>query len=69
MSNDKYLAAEIARLRKALEQLRQEHYHNDADPWYSCPASGKCENEMDGNECNCGADASNAIIDAALGNK
>lgn len=61
--------AECERLREALESLRSTHYECD-DPWYSCPKSeGGCANDGQGDECNCGADARNAIIDAALARK
>lgn len=48
-----------------LEQLRREHL-SVPDCWYSCPKSGDCCNEAEGDECNCGADAHNALIDALL---
>jgi hypothetical protein len=58
--------AEIAQLREALEASRMPHYTCD-DKWYSCPkAPDGCLDRSEGSECNCGADAHNARIDAAL---
>ena len=45
----------IERLRKPVSHLECE------DCWYSCPKSGKCCNDNEGPECNCGADAENAL--------
>lgn len=54
------------RLRKALEQCRQTHTIC-TDGWFSCPKSEEgCLDERKGDDCTCGADATNAIIDAAL---
>lgn len=49
-----------------LSALHREHFVNDEDCWYSCPASGQCCNDELGNECNCGANERNAVLDAAL---
>lgn len=49
-----------------LEKLRRRHFICD-DPWYSCPQSEDgCANDMAGDECNCGADAYNAILDGII---
>ena len=58
-----------ARLAEAVDLLRhskREHYYCD-DCWYSCPKAkdGTC-NDGKGDECDCGADAFNATIDAFL---
>jgi YHS domain-containing protein len=56
----------IEQMRDALKALKQQHYVNDDDNWYSCPASGLCSNDNAGTDCNCGADYVNSIIEAAL---
>lgn len=56
----------IEQLKKALESAKLQHYVNDDDNWYSCPASGLCSNDSAGTDCNCGADYVNSIIEAAL---
>ena len=49
-----------------ISSLRQRHYECD-DCWYSCPKSEDgCCNEGSGDECNCGADATNESLDALL---
>lgn len=46
-----------------LERLRLTHYICE-DCWYSCPKSTEgCCDDNQGSECNCGADAHNAILD------
>jgi len=41
------------------------HYHCE-DPFYSCPKTGKCENENeDADYCNCGTDDIKALLDEA----
>lgn len=58
--------AECERLREALESLRSRHYECE-DRWYSCPESEDgCADDRQGDECNCGANRRNEIIDAAL---
>jgi hypothetical protein len=67
----------FAELRALLADSRREHYHCD-DSWYCC---GKCDHPDHDGEfpsshdgearrtagvCNCGADAWNARVDAAL---
>lgn len=51
---------------EALKAARRWHYSCE-DAWYSCPKSeGGCANEYAGTECSCGADKTNASIDAAI---
>jgi len=51
----------------ALEKFgKSEHYYCE-DSWYSCPkAEGGCADESKGDNCNCGADAHNEAVAAAL---
>jgi len=50
-----------------LERLRRSHTICD-DSYYSCPkAEGGCANEMEGDECNCGADKHNERLDRIIG--
>lgn len=49
-----------------LEKLRQHHVYCE-DCWYSCPkAEDSCCDDRQGNECNCGADEHNAILDGII---
>ncbi len=49
-----------------LGKLRRSHYDCE-DCWYSCPKSEDgCCNSGKGNECDCGADNYNAIIDRII---
>lgn len=51
----------------ALVAAKIDHLVVDDDCWMSCPKSGQCCNDtIPQNLCNCGADAHNARIDAAL---
>ena len=51
---------------EALESSRQTHHYCE-DTWYSCPKHEEgCANEAEGDECNCGAEEVNAVIDAAI---
>lgn len=54
------------RLLTILQKLKTKHYECD-DCYYSCP---KCEegccNEYAEDECNCGADEQNALVDEAI---
>lgn len=56
--------------RNELEKLRIAHYSCE-DNWYSCPKSedGCCNDMWPKDECNCGADKHNAILETALGEK
>ena len=48
---------------KELEELRRTHFTCE-DCWYSCPKSKDgCCNDWEGDECNCGADKENEILD------
>jgi hypothetical protein len=54
------------KMRDVLASLRRGH-DTCEDSWYSCPKSPDgCANDGAGDDCNCGADAHNAIIDNAL---
>lgn len=63
-------AEALERYKAALEGSRWSHRIVDDDPWYSCPravwADGTSAYAGSDDECNCGADKANAIIDAAL---
>ena len=60
--------AGAGRMRAALEAAKLPHYVCEDDCWYSCPKSGECcDDTADQTKCNCGADAHNAKIDAAIG--
>ena len=51
---------------KELERLRRNHKYCE-DNWYSCPkAEDGCCDESEGDECNCGADRYNAILDSII---
>ena len=59
-------------IRKKLLLLQDMCYrHHDfcEDSWYSCPkAEGGCANEdYEEDECNCGADRHNKILDDTIG--
>jgi hypothetical protein len=56
--------------RSELEKLRIAHYSCE-DSWHSCPKSedGCCNDMWSKDECNCGADKHNAIIETALEKK
>lgn len=66
-ASDDYKGAveRIMQLETALRSVKRSH-HICEDCWYSCPASGECCNDNEGNECNCGADRHNAAIDTAI---
>ena len=50
----------------ALENNKPNHFYCE-DTWYSCPKHGDgCANELEGDECNCGADEINAEFDKAI---
>ena len=51
---------------EALKASRRSHHYCE-DTWYSCPKhEDGCANELDGDECNCGADEENEKIDKAI---
>ena len=59
--------ARRAGLRVVLEQLRRPHLVVEGDCWFSCPKSGECCNDSRADApCDCGADATNTLIAAAL---
>lgn len=64
--------ARIASYEQVLHAVRREHLITE-DCWYTCPAAkyeygawASCNEDSDRHECNCGADAINAMIDAVL---
>lgn len=49
-----------------LDRLRRQHYECE-DCWYSCPKSEDgCCDENRGDDCTCGADTHNALIDVLV---
>lgn len=52
-------------LLSVLNKLRIDHYQCE-DGYYSCPKSGDCPNSNPNDDCNCGADDHNAVIDATI---
>ena len=50
-----------------LRRLRRPH-RDVEDCWYSCPKSegGCCNDAIPADECDCGADTLNALVDALL---
>lgn len=47
-------------------ECREQHYEC-YDMFYNCPKSPDgCSNDSAGNECNCGADYKNEVIDALI---
>jgi hypothetical protein len=60
MTDYKALCAELAALAK------RNHYYCE-DSWHSCPkAEDGCADDSQADQCNCGADAHNAKVDALL---
>ena len=58
--------ATVEQALEALEASRRSHYYCE-DTWYSCPKhEDGCSNEMEGDECNCGADEANEKIDQSI---
>jgi len=56
----------VRELVDSLEKCKQGHYECE-DCWYSCPKSEEgCCDDRGGEECNCGADKLNVLIDAAV---
>ena len=50
-----------------LAELARRHHHYCEDSWYSCPKHPDgCANDGVGPDCNCGADKTNAEVDAIL---
>lgn len=59
-------AALIPELVAMLKRSKRGHYYCE-DSWYSCPkAEDGCADERKGDECDCGADAWNAELQALL---
>ena len=57
---------ELASVREAMVKLYRKHDECE-DCWYSCPKSADgCCNDAQGDECNCGAEKHNAILDAII---
>ena len=51
---------------EALENNKRTHHYCE-DTWYSCPKhEDGCANDVEGDECNCGADKANAEIDTVM---
>jgi len=70
---DARLIAAAPKLYEALVAVRRPHLTVVEDCWYSCPKArnedgrrASCRDSEDPETCTCGADAANAIIDAAL---
>lgn len=56
----------MADLPSKLEELRRSHAECE-DCWYSCPKSeGGCCNDHVGEDCTCGADYHNTILDEII---
>lgn len=50
-----------------LEKLRRTHYTCDGDCWFSCPKSEDgCCDEYAGENCNCGAEQYNELLDKII---
>ena len=48
---------------KKIESLKRQHYYCE-DTWYSCPKHPNgCADETEPDECNCGADKYNDLVD------
>ena len=60
--------AEREKLIGVLEKYGHRKHYYCEDCWYSCPKAedGCCNDLIDKNKCNCGADEINVAIDAAL---
>lgn len=62
----KIASIELFTVQIELEKLRMSHYSCE-DEWYSCPKSEDgCMNPADGDDCNCGADSHNEILDNVI---
>jgi hypothetical protein len=50
----------------ALEKNKRTHYYCE-DTWYSCPKhEDGCANDAEGDDCNCGADRINTVLDKTI---
>jgi len=57
----------LAIIISKVKSLRRPHNYCD-DSWYSCPKDiDGCANEAEGDECNCGADTFNKVVDEIVG--
>lgn len=57
---------DVKEIRERILQLKIAHIECE-DPWYSCPkCDDGCANEAEGDDCNCGADSHNKIVDELL---
>lgn len=62
-----WLVRAVDELRDTLIASKIEHLIVEGDCWFSCPKSGEsCRDDQVKTECDCGADAHNARIDATL---
>ena len=62
------MGKKFASIITRLKGLRRSHYYCD-DSWYSCPKHPEgCANDAQGDECNCGADAHNVVLDSVIAN-
>lgn len=60
------LSLEIDRLAELLPKLKRNHYECE-DCYYSCPKCKEgCCDEREGDQCTCGADKHNALVDEAI---
>jgi len=63
---DNKTRAAIQQALDALESSKRSHYYCE-DTWYSCPKHEEgCSNDAEGDECNCGADKENDILEKAI---
>ena len=61
------LTARVAELEGVLRSLKPASHYESEDPWYSCPKANKPRHAYTGEPyCDCGADDTNAKIDACL---
>lgn len=61
------LTARVAELEGVLRSLKPASHYECEDPWYSCPKANKPRHAYTGEPyCDCGADDTNAKIDACL---
>lgn len=52
-------------LEERINEFKTAHYESE-DCWYSCPKSGECCKDNDEDECNCGADRQNSVVNECL---
>ena len=55
----------IEELKEKIKSLKMSHSVCEDDCWYSCPKSGECCNDAE-DECSCGADLQNAMVDECI---